>query len=55
MGEFPYNVLVGFETNLSQDDIERMKIIYHSGGAVLNKWYIITVAHLFDGAKGQVR
>jgi len=49
LGEFPYNVLVGYENDILTEKIE---IYYLSAGVVLNKWYIITVAHIFEGQSG---
>ena len=54
LAEFPYNVLVGYEID-NEDFTDGINVYYFAGGSVVNKWYIITAAHEFDGHERTLR
>ena len=39
LGEMPYMALLGYRNPVNR------QIVYHCGGSVINKWYILTAAH----------
>ena len=51
LGELPYNVLIGYETDLGKatDGIE---VFYLAAGSVINKWYILTGAATIETVNG---
>ena len=50
-GDFPYNVLIGYEID-SVSELEGA--FYTSAGSIINKWYILTAAQILVSSQGPI-
>ena len=52
VGDFPYMVLIGAERDINNSEING--IYYTAAGSVINKWYILTSAHILVSTSGPI-